>query len=60
MQYLKQQIEARQQAWHAAKTLLDAAAAENRDLTGEEEQSLGCSSAHDCAVDGYLSVGHPW
>ena len=39
MQYLKQQIEARQQAWHAAKTLLDAAAAENRDLTGEEEQS---------------------
>ena len=39
MQYLKQQMEARQQAWHAAKTLLDAAAAENRDLSAEEEQS---------------------
>lgn len=37
--YLKQQIEARQSAWHAAKSLLDAAAAEKRDLTAEEEQS---------------------
>ena len=39
MEYLKRQIEARQQAWHAAKALLDGAAAENRDLTGEEQQS---------------------
>jgi len=39
MEYLKRQIEARQQAWHAAKALLDGAAAEARDLTGEEQQS---------------------
>jgi HK97 family phage major capsid protein len=39
MEYLKQQIEARQSAWHAAKSLLDAAAAEHRELTAEEEQS---------------------
>lgn len=38
-EYLKRQIEARQSAWHAAKALLDAAAAENRDLSAEEEQS---------------------
>ena len=37
--YLQRQVEARQQTWHAAKALLDSAAAENRDLTGEEEQS---------------------
>ena len=39
--YLKQQVEARQQAWHQAKELLDRAAAEKRDLSGEEEQSYG-------------------
>ena len=39
MSYLQQQIEARNVAWHAAKALLDAAAAEKRDLTGEEQQS---------------------
>jgi len=39
MEYLKRQVEARQSAWHAAKALLDGAAAENRDLTGEEQQS---------------------
>ena len=39
MEYLKQQIEARQSAWHAAKSLLDAAAADKRDLTADEEQS---------------------
>ena len=39
MEYLKRQVEARQQAWHAAKALLDGAAAENRDLTGEEQES---------------------
>jgi HK97 family phage major capsid protein len=37
--YLQRQIDARQSAWHAAKSLLDAAAAEKRDLTAEEEQS---------------------
>ena len=37
--YLQRQVEARQSAWHAAKALLDAAAAEKRDLTAEEEQS---------------------
>ena len=37
--YLKQQIEARQQAWHAAKALLDHAASENRDLSAEEQIS---------------------
>lgn len=37
MEYLKRQVEARQQAWHAAKSLLDAAAAEKRDLTAEEQ-----------------------
>lgn len=39
MEYLKRQIEARQQAWHAAKALLDGAAAESRDLSAEEQQS---------------------
>lgn len=39
MSYLAQQIEARQSAWHAAKALLDAAAADKRDLSVEEEQS---------------------
>lgn len=39
MEYLKRQVEARQQAWHAAKALLDGAAAESRDLTSEEQQS---------------------
>jgi HK97 family phage major capsid protein len=39
MSYLSQQIEARNVAWHAAKALLDGAAADKRDLTGEEQQS---------------------
>ena len=38
-EYLKQQVDARQSAWHAAKALLDAAAAEKRDLSAEEEQT---------------------
>lgn len=38
MEYLKRQVEARAQAWHAAKTLLDHAAAESRDLTAEEQE----------------------
>jgi HK97 family phage major capsid protein len=37
MEYLKRQVEARQEAWHAAKGLLDAAAAEKRDLTADEQ-----------------------
>ena len=37
--YLARQIEARQEAWHAAKSLLDRAASESRDLSGEEEQT---------------------
>ncbi len=36
MEYIKQQHEARQKAWHEAKALLDTAAAEKRDLTAEE------------------------
>lgn len=40
MDYLAQQIEARKTAWHAAKALLDSAAAESRDLTSEEEQTF--------------------
>jgi len=35
-EYIKQQHEARQKAWHEAKALLDGAAAEKRDLTAEE------------------------
>ena len=37
--YLQQQIDARQSTWHAAKALLDHAASEKRDLTGDEQQS---------------------
>ena len=36
--FLKQQVEGRQAAWHEAKHLLDTAAAENRDLTVEERE----------------------
>jgi HK97 family phage major capsid protein len=36
VEYIKQQHEARQKAWHEAKALLDTAAAEKRDLTAEE------------------------
>ena len=37
MEYIKQQHEARQKAWHEAKALLDTASAEKRDLTAEEQ-----------------------
>jgi HK97 family phage major capsid protein len=37
--YIQRQVEQRQRAWEAAKSLLDSAAAEKRDLTAEEEQS---------------------
>ena len=36
--YIKQQHEARQRAWEEAKSLLDAAASEKRDLTVEENE----------------------
>lgn len=39
--YLNQQVEARAKAWDEAKGLLDAAAAEKRDLTAEENQKYG-------------------
>lgn len=39
-EFMKNQIAERQKAWHEAKALLDAAAAERRDLTAEEEQSF--------------------
>lgn len=45
MDYLKRQVEIRQQAWEQAKSLLDAAAAEKRDLTAEEEQTYARLSA---------------
>jgi len=37
-EYIKRQHDLRQAAWHEAKHLLDTAAAEKRDLTGEEEE----------------------
>jgi HK97 family phage major capsid protein len=38
MSYIERQIELRNRAWEEAKALLDAAAAEKRDLSAEEEQ----------------------
>lgn len=43
--YIKQQHEARQRAWEEAKQLLDAAAAEKRDLTAEENEKYERISA---------------
>ena len=37
--YIQQQAEARAKAWEEAKALLDSAAAEKRELTGEENQT---------------------
>jgi HK97 family phage major capsid protein len=37
--YIKRQHDLRQAAWHEAKHLLDAAAAENRDLSAEEQET---------------------
>lgn len=37
--YIARQIEERQKAWHQAKAILDSAASEKRDLTGEERES---------------------
>lgn len=38
--YAKRLVEQRQQAWHAAKAKMDEAAAENRDLTAEENEFI--------------------
>jgi HK97 family phage major capsid protein len=38
MEYINKQVEARANAWEEAKSLLDAAASESRDLNGEEQQ----------------------
>lgn len=37
MSYIERQVELRAKAWEEAKALLDAAATENRDLSGEEQ-----------------------
>jgi HK97 family phage major capsid protein len=37
MEYIDRQVELRAKAWEEAKALLDSAAAENRDLSGEEQ-----------------------
>jgi HK97 family phage major capsid protein len=44
-EYIKRQHDLRQAAWHEAKNLLDTAAAEKRDLTGEEEEQYQRISA---------------
>lgn len=44
-EYIKQQHDARQRAWEEAKTLLDAAAAEKRDLSAEENEKYDKISA---------------
>ena len=44
-EYIKQQHEARQKAWHEAKALLDGAAAEKRDLSAEENAKYESISA---------------
>jgi len=44
-EYIKRQHDLRQAAWHEAKHLLDTAAAEKRDLTGDEEEKYQKISA---------------
>ena len=39
MEYIDRQVELRAKAWEEAKALLDSAATENRDLSGEEQSS---------------------
>lgn len=43
--FITKQIEARQRAWSEARAMLDAAAAENRDLTAEEREKYDRISA---------------
>jgi HK97 family phage major capsid protein len=45
LEYIKQQHEARNRAWEEAKTLLDSAAAEKRELTAEENTKYETISA---------------
>jgi len=45
LEYIKQQHEARNRAWEEAKTLLDSAAAEKRELTAEEDAKYQSISA---------------
>lgn len=58
--YIKRQMEARASAWEQAKALLDTAAAENRDLTGEESQKYEAIVAdidqRKQVIDNMLSV----
>jgi len=44
-EYIKRQHDLRQAAWHEAKQILDTAGAENRDLTGEEQEKYDRISA---------------
>lgn len=52
MSYLSSLTEKRQQAWHRAKEIMDAAAEAGRDLTAEERQSL---TETDEAIDAYAA-----
>lgn len=45
LEYIKQQHEARNRAWEEAKTLLDSAAADKRELTAEEDAKYQSISA---------------
>lgn len=49
--YLDRQVEERLRTWEAAKALLDAAAAEKRDLSGEEQESFDRMNADIDARD---------
>ena len=51
MSYLQSLVDARQAAWHRAKEIMDGAAAENRDLTAEEDQNLAAINADLDAKD---------
>ena len=44
-EYIKRQLDLRQAAWHEAKQILVTAGAENRDLTGEEQEKYDRISA---------------
>lgn len=58
--YIRQQVEARAKAWEEAKSLLDAAASEKRDLTAEENQKydriMGDLEARAAAIESFKAV----
>jgi len=58
--YIRQQVEARAKAWEEAKTLLDAAATEKRDLSAEENQTydriMGDLEARAAAIESFKAV----